>query len=108
MSEGKSYPRIGVSIHSLEEGLLAQDNGADYVLAGHVFPTDCKKDLPPRGLDFIGKLRHHLTIPVMAIGGIKPENVLDVYKSGAQSVAVMSYIMSSSNPKRRAQEFKEG
>ncbi len=108
MTEGKKYKRVGVSIHSLEEGLKAQSAGADYLLAGHVFETNCKKDLPPRGLSFIEKLRTHLTIPIVAISGINPENASKVYERGAQGVAVMSYIMNSACPKRRAGEFKEG
>lgn len=105
---GKRYPRVGVSIHSVEEGLEAEALSADYVLAGHVFKTDCKKGLEPRGLEFIKSLNDHLTIPIVAIGGINPQNAPLVYHAGAWGVATMSYVMGSTQPDKRAREFKEG
>lgn len=108
VEHGKHYPKLGVSIHSVEEGVEAEKLGADYVLAGHVFATDCKRGLAPRGLDFIEKLARRLTIPVIGIGGINPQNAHLVYQAGAQGLATMSYLMETKCPERRAKEFKEG
>ena len=89
----KKYKRIGVSIHSLEEAKEAEILGATYVVAGHIFETDCKKGLEPRGLNFIKKLSSTLTIPIFAIGGIDEKNSQSVIDSGAFLVCMMSSLM---------------
>ena len=89
----KKYKKIGVSIHSLEEAKEVEILGANYVVAGHIFKTDCKKDLEPRGLKFIQELSLILTIPIFAIGGIDEKNSLSVINSGAFSVCMMSNLM---------------
>ena len=89
----KKYKRIGVSIHSLEEAKDVENLGATYVVAGHIFETDCKKGLKPRGLNFIEELSSTLTIPIFAIGGISQENSNLVIDSGVFSVCMMSSMM---------------
>lgn len=89
----KKYKRIGVSIHSLNEAKEAESLGASYVVAGHIFETDCKKGLEPRGLKFIEDLSSALTIPIFAIGGIDEKNSLSVINSGAFSICMMSTLM---------------
>ena len=89
----KKYKRIGVSIHSLNEAKEVESLGASYVVAGHIFETDCKKGLEPRGLKFIEDLSSALTIPIFAIGGIDEKNSLSVIDSGAFGVCMMSSIM---------------
>ena len=89
----KKYKRIGVSIHSLNEAKEAESLGASYVVAGHIFETDCKKSLEPRGLKFIEDLSSTLTIPIFAIGGIDEKKSLSVINSGAFSVCMMSNLM---------------
>ncbi|MTI66263.1 MAG: thiamine phosphate synthase [Firmicutes bacterium] len=96
---------VGVSIHSLEEAIIAEKKGADYLLAGHVFKTDCKKGLTPRGVEFIKELTRKVKIPVIAIGGIKPYNVKKVISAGAYGIAVMSSIMMDENPKDLVKEY---
>ena len=89
----KKYKRIGVSIHSLEEAKDVENLGATYVVAGHIFKTDCKKGLEPRGLNFIKELSSILTIPIFAIGGINEENSHLAINSGAFGVCMMSSLM---------------
>ena len=89
----KKYKRIGVSIHSLDEAKEVENLGASYVVAGHIFETDCKKGLKPRGLKFVEDLSSTLTIPIFAIGGIDEKNSLSVIDSGAFSVCMMSTLM---------------
>ena len=89
----KKYKRIGVSIHSLEEAKDVENLGATYVVAGHIFETDCKKGLEPRGLNFIKELSSILTIPIFTIGGINEENSNLVLNSGAFGVCMMSSLM---------------
>ena len=89
----KKYKRIGVSVHSLNEAKEVESLGASYVIAGHIFETDCKKGLEPRGLKFIKDLSSALSIPIFAIGGIDEKNSLSVINNGAFSICMMSTLM---------------
>ena len=89
----KKYKKIGVSIHSINEAKEVENLGANYVVAGHIFKTDCKKDLEPRGLEFIQELSSALIIPIFAIGGINQENSHLVINNGAFGVCMMSSLM---------------
>ena len=89
----KKYKRIGISIHSIDEAKEVENLGATYVVAGHIFETDCKKGLEPRGLNFIKELSSILTIPIFAIGGINEENSNLVLNSGTFGVCMMSSLM---------------
>ena len=89
----KKYKKIGVSIHSIDEAKEVEMLGATYIVAGHIFKTDCKKDLEPRGLKFIQELSLILTIPIFAIGGINEENSHLVINSGVFGVCMMSTLM---------------
>ena len=74
----RKYPhvkRIGTSIHSVENAIFAESHGADYITAGHIFTTDCKKGLPGRGIDWLNAICNVVSIPVYAIGGISDINV---------------------------------
>ena len=89
----KKYKKIGVSIHSIDEAKEVEMLGATYIVAGHIFETDCKKDLEPRGLKFIQELSSTLTIPIFVIGGMNQENSHLVINSGAFGVCMMSSLM---------------
>lgn len=87
------FEEIGVSVHSLEEAIWAQKNGATYLIAGHIFSTDCKKGIPPRGLDFLKEVCGNVTIPVYAIGGIDEEKFSEIKEAGAKGACMMSQFM---------------
>ncbi|WP_261363817.1 MULTISPECIES: thiamine phosphate synthase [Neobacillus] len=89
--------RVGTSIHSYEEGQNAKEKGADYLLYGHVFPSQSKPGKPPNGLGELTRLTQ-LDIPVIAIGGITPENTGQVIKAGANGIAVMSGVLEARDP----------
>lgn len=93
--ELEGFEKIGASIHSVEEAKEAEGLGATYLTAGHIFLTDCKKGVPPRGLGFLGKVCEAVTIPVYGIGGITEENAGDVMRCGAAGYCVMSGVMRS-------------
>ena len=95
----KAFNEIGVSIHSLNEAIEATNLGATYITAGHIFATDCKKDLPPRGLDFLTSVCNAVQIPVYAIGGISPENAQQAIDAGAAGICIMSGLMKCKDPK---------
>ncbi len=86
---------VGVSIHSVEEGLQAQSGGADYVLAGHIYPTVSKPGQPGKGIEFITLLASAISIPIIGIGGINDRNAGEVIDAGSSGVAVMSLVMES-------------
>lgn len=93
-----NFDVIGTSIHSIEDAELAIELGATYVTAGHIFATDCKPGLAPRGLDFmsaISNVCHDLDRPlkVYGIGGISTENAGSVLRAGADGVCMMSSFM---------------
>lgn len=86
---------VGCSIHSVEEAKEAQKLGATYLTAGHIYITDCKKGLPPRGTDFLKDVCHAVTIPVYAIGGIHAGTgqIREVMECGASGACIMSEMM---------------
>ncbi|MGN0669787.1 MAG: thiamine phosphate synthase [Oscillospiraceae bacterium] len=86
---------VGASVHSVEEAIEAEKLGASYVTAGHIFATDCKKGLPPRGLEFLENVCKSVKIPVYAIGGISRSNMYLALEAGAAGVCVMSGLMNS-------------
>ena len=89
----KSGQITWVSVHTVEEAINAERLGADGLIAGHIFVTDCKKGLAPRGLDFLKEVCDAVSIPVFAIGGIDEKNSQSVIDSGAFSVCMMSNLM---------------
>lgn len=97
---------VGSSVHSAAEAAEAEALGASRITAGHVFATDCKKGLKPRGTDFIAGVAAAVKIPVYAIGGISPDNAQETVKAGAAGVCVMSGFMRCEDPKAYADMFK--
>ena len=87
--------KTGCSIHSVEEAVEARNMGASYITAGHVYATDCKKGLTPRGLDFLKNVCDSVDIPVYAIGGINIDDGRrkEVKKYGAAGSCIMSGMM---------------
>lgn len=84
---------IGASVHSPGEAREAELLGATYLTAGHIFATDCKKGVPPRGLAFLEEVVKSTSLPVYAIGGITPENTPLPLRAGAKGICVMSGMM---------------
>ena len=87
--------KIGVSVHSAEEAREAVRLGTSYLTAGHIFATDCKKGVPPRGLEFLKGICELAPVPVYGIGGIRldPEQIREVLAQGAAGACIMSQMM---------------
>lgn len=98
---------LGVSVHSLDEAVIAEKNGANYLLAGHVFETHCKEGIKPRGIQWIQSLKKGVNIPVIAIGGINQKNLTNLLKTGIDGIAVMSLIMEAEKPYSVTKQLKE-
>lgn len=90
-ADGKRYEGInGVSIHSYDEAIKSEGLGADYLIYGHIFKTDCKKGIEPRGLNEFKRICENVKIPVYGIGGVNGKNYKLVISSGASGIAIMS------------------
>jgi len=94
---------IGASTHSLQEARKAEQNGADFVLFGPVYFTASKAAYgAPQGLAALKTIVDNISLPVYAIGGIKPENIESTKKLGVRGVALISAIVSAESPKEAA------
>jgi thiamine-phosphate pyrophosphorylase len=81
---------LGASTHSVEEAITAEKLGATYVTASHIFETNCKAGLAPKGLSFLTQVVNSVSIPVYALGGIHKPQVLFCIEAGASGVCMMS------------------
>ena len=106
-AEKSRFRRIGCSCHSPEDAEEAESLGASYITAGHVFATDCKKGLPPRGLDFLEEVCRRVGIPVYGIGGISPDNIGSVRAAGASGGCIMSSLMTCPSPSELLAAFEK-
>lgn len=97
--------RIGRSVQSLKEAVEAEEQGADYVIFGHVHETASKPGVPARGLEQLRLLASRVRIPVIAIGGVKPANVAETLEAGAAGIAVMSGILGAADPIQEAAAY---
>ncbi|MCR8842799.1 thiamine phosphate synthase [Paenibacillus sp. SC116] len=105
----RMYPQltVGVSVHNEDEAVIAEQDGADYLLFGHVFETSCKPGVRERGLDGLQACREVVDIPIIAIGGIKPDHMMRVVRAGGSGVAVMSGIWNAESPEIAARTYRE-
>lgn len=85
---------IGISTHTLKQALEAERAGADYIGFGPIFHTATKDAGKPKGINALIEIKNHIKIPVVAIGGITPENCFQVLAAGANAIAVVSEILS--------------
>ena len=97
---------IGRSVHDPDGALNAQRQGADYLIAGSVFPTRSHPEQSPQGIRLIEDMASKIRIPYLAIGGVNAENASDVIRAGASGVAVISAILASPDPKEAARRLK--
>ena len=84
---------LGTSIHSVEDAKEAGRLGADYVFAGNIFETDCKKGLQGKGVEFVRQICDRCPVPVYAIGGMNLERISLVRQAGAAGGCMMSGFM---------------
>lgn len=89
----QDFTRVGVSLHSPEEAAQLTGTPATYVQAGHIFPTDCKAGISPRGISFLRKVCEATSLPVFGIGGITAERYPAIIQAGAVGACIMSGLM---------------
>lgn len=89
---------IGISTHNEAEAREAETNGASYISFGPIFPTRTKKDADtPKGLDRLSDIKACVRLPIVAIGGITEESAVDVLSAGADSVAMISELLTATD-----------
>lgn len=92
------FEEVGTSVHSVDEAIAAQHMGASYLIAGHIYATDCKMGVPARGLKFLRDVCDAVQVPVFAIGGINRKRIAAVRNCGASGICVMSGLMRCDDP----------
>lgn len=98
---------IGVSAQNVQQALLAQKHGADYLGVGAVFPTGSKDDAEDVSFETLKAICQAVDIPVIAIGGITKENVSELKESGICGIAVISAIFAQKDIKAATKELKK-
>jgi thiamine-phosphate pyrophosphorylase len=95
---------IGCSVYNSEQAIKAQNEGADYIAVGAIFPTPTKK-ITVVGLETLKEIKKAVSVPVVAIGGICADNAYRVRKTGADSIAVISAVVNAKSPESAAKEL---
>ena len=97
---------LGVSAQTVEQAVLAQKNGADYLGVGAVFTTSTKEDAAAVSYDTLKEICNAVDIPVVAIGGINRQNMLDLSGSNIAGVAVVSAIFAQKDLTAATRELR--
>ena len=97
---------LGVSAQTVEQALLAQERGADYLGVGAVFPTGSKDDADDVSLETLKAICEAVDIPVVAIGGINASNVKQLKGCGLDGIAVISAIFGQPDIEAAAANLK--
>ena len=102
---------VGVSVSTVSEARLAAISGADYLGVGAVYGTDSKPDAETAddglGVDQLAKIADSVTLPIVAIGGITPENASGPIQAGASGVAAISTITAADDPATATRDLRE-
>ncbi len=97
---------VGVSTHTLEQLAAADRTSADYIAFGPIFQTATKKNPDPVvGTELLRKARQMTKKPLVAIGGITLDHAVEVYRAGADSLAVIRDLICAPDPGARAREY---
>lgn len=98
---------LGVSAQTVEQAVLAEKSGADYIGVGAVFSTSTKQDADSVSFDTLKEICKSVSIPVVAIGGISEQNIMQLRGSGVDGVAVISAIFANSDVYAAAKKLRE-
>ncbi|HUJ32605.1 MAG TPA: thiamine phosphate synthase [Candidatus Acidoferrum sp.] len=97
---------VGISTHNLAQLREAAGTSADYIAVGPIFPTATKQNPDPVvGIDFLREARKLTRKPLVAIGGITIESAADIFRAGADSVAVIRDLAAAPDPAQRARDY---
>ncbi len=96
---------IGRSVHSVEAAVRAAEEGADYLVAGTIFASRSHPDTVPAGTGLIRAITAVVGVPVIAIGGVTPENAGDCLAAGASGIAVLGGILHADDARVAARRY---
>ena len=96
---------LGISAGTVEEAIAAEKAGADYIGVGAVFGTSTKKNARNLTVEKLREIANAVSIPVVAIGGINAQNLMELRGSGVDGVAVVSAIFGADNPGKATAEL---
>ncbi|GIP60968.1 thiamine phosphate synthase [Paenibacillus woosongensis] len=96
---------IGISTHAIEEALLAEQQGADYIGVGPVYPTATKAGAAPVTLSYVREVAEKIRIPFVAIGGIKLHNADEVIAAGATRICAVTEIVGNPDVRGTCEAF---
>ena len=96
---------VGVTTSDLTTAQKAEAEGADYVSIGSIFPTTTKADAVVIGLEQLRHIKQKVSIPVVAVGGIDINNIGEVISAGADSIAVISSVLTQQNIEKATQRL---
>ena len=96
---------LGASIHSAQEALEAERDGADWIVAGHVYPTESHTGAAGRGVELVAEVTAKTTLPCIAIGGVRPANIGTLRDAGAWGVAAITGIWGAASAEAAATDY---
>jgi thiamine-phosphate pyrophosphorylase len=96
---------VGCSVTTVSQATKAQNEGADYIAVGSIFPTTTKKEVTVVGVDILKELKQIVSTPLVAIGGINQSNVGEVVVAGADAVAVISAVLGEKDVRGTVQKL---
>lgn len=103
---GTPRPAVGVSVHAVEDArAIAVADGISWLVVGHVFETPSHDGVPGRGAALLRDVRAAVTLPVIAIGGVRPSHLSGLRADGAYGVAVIRGIWRADDAERAAAEY---
>jgi len=97
---------LGVSTQTIEQAILAEKAGADYLGVGAVFPTSTKDDAALVTMETLKAICNAVNIPVVAIGGIKEDNIINLKGSGISGISVVSAIFAHEDVREAARKLR--
>ena len=98
---------VGRSVHSVEGALEAETKDADLLVVGTIFPTVSHEVTGPAGIGLLEEVSGRVRVPVLAIGGVKADNVESVIRAGAAGAAVVTAITRSKDPAQATRKLME-
>jgi thiamine-phosphate pyrophosphorylase len=96
---------VGCSVTTVSQATKAQNEGADYIAVGSIFPTTTKREATVVGVDMLKELKRILSTPLVAIGGINQNNIDEVVAAGADAVAVINAVLGEKDVKGAVQRL---
>src|SRR5690625_48160 len=98
--------KIGRYVHYIADVVKAEEKSTHYLLFVHIYETSSKLGIPPKGLQDLQYMNDNISIPLIAIGGITPENTKEIVQKGVAGIAVMSGILLSADPKETVKKYR--